>query len=266
MLLLISCAYGCDSAFGIRSTVLVEPIDATQAIDAAPHASCGTSSSNARDEDGDGVANDIDDCPGIYDLQQHDTDGDGVGDLCDPHPVVPIDRFVDTTYFDDNLGCWIPDQIANWSVANGSVTTPVTGPATMSLEYTSLAHPTSKPTVEIQFSLVGEDPSQPTNSSYGVQIVLAYPNSQANCFAGAYHAAIASYIAAGGQTTNIGTDLHMGTHRLTFSRDGSNLVCVLDESVSSMATDSGTIGPVNVTLQTGGGAVKIDYVMFYGSD
>lgn len=40
------------------------------------------------DEDGDGIANAEDTCPNLANPDQHDVDGDGVGDLCDPHPYL----------------------------------------------------------------------------------------------------------------------------------------------------------------------------------
>jgi hypothetical protein len=44
------------------------------------------------DEDCDGFADIADNCPGVVNLDQADTDHDGVGDLCDPEPVKPGDR------------------------------------------------------------------------------------------------------------------------------------------------------------------------------
>src|SRR5262249_51413446 len=38
----------------------------------------------APDTDGDGVGDDLDDCPAVANGDQADVDGDGVGDLCDP--------------------------------------------------------------------------------------------------------------------------------------------------------------------------------------
>jgi hypothetical protein len=38
------------------------------------------------DWDGDGVADDVDNCPLIANTDQSDTDGDGLGDACDPNP------------------------------------------------------------------------------------------------------------------------------------------------------------------------------------
>ena len=39
------------------------------------------------DRDGDGLANDADNCPGISNADQADGDGDGIGDLCDGCPI-----------------------------------------------------------------------------------------------------------------------------------------------------------------------------------
>ena len=40
------------------------------------------------DADGDGVADNLDNCPNVYNPNQTDTDGDGIGDLCDNNTVV----------------------------------------------------------------------------------------------------------------------------------------------------------------------------------
>jgi hypothetical protein len=41
------------------------------------------------DTDGDGVPSGIDNCPNVPNLDQSDRDGDGLGDVCDPHPETP---------------------------------------------------------------------------------------------------------------------------------------------------------------------------------
>jgi hypothetical protein len=41
---------------------------------------------SAEDTDGDGVADNSDNCPGVSNPEQTDTDGDGQGDVCDPTP------------------------------------------------------------------------------------------------------------------------------------------------------------------------------------
>ncbi len=50
-----------------------------RAIDAPP----------GHDEDGDGVADAVDNCPQLPNADQADLDGDGVGDACDPEPTLP---------------------------------------------------------------------------------------------------------------------------------------------------------------------------------
>jgi hypothetical protein len=41
------------------------------------------------DDDGDGVADLVDNCPAVYNPAQEDTDRDGVGDVCDDCPDAP---------------------------------------------------------------------------------------------------------------------------------------------------------------------------------
>ena len=46
----------------------------------------------SNDNDKDGIINDEDNCPEIANADQADTDGDDIGDVCDPNPL-PIDTF-----------------------------------------------------------------------------------------------------------------------------------------------------------------------------
>ncbi|MFP3908680.1 MAG: C25 family cysteine peptidase, partial [Archaeoglobaceae archaeon] len=43
------------------------------------------------DSDGDGVPDDVDNCPTVYNPQQKDLDGDGIGNLCDPVNRIYVD-------------------------------------------------------------------------------------------------------------------------------------------------------------------------------
>jgi hypothetical protein len=53
------------------------------------------------DIDGDCIADEADNCPGVANAHQDDSDGDGVGDLCDQHPMAKGDRIVFFTAFGD---------------------------------------------------------------------------------------------------------------------------------------------------------------------
>jgi len=44
---------------------------------------------NSTDTDGDGVADNLDNCPLVSNSDQRDSDGDGIGNVCDPTPLLP---------------------------------------------------------------------------------------------------------------------------------------------------------------------------------
>ncbi|MGE5184848.1 MAG: thrombospondin type 3 repeat-containing protein [Acidobacteriota bacterium] len=66
----------------------------------------------AHDEDGDGVADAIDNCPHVANVDQADGDGDGVGDVCDPNPGVARDHIA---FFDPFTG-----PRPEWTVAGNA--------------------------------------------------------------------------------------------------------------------------------------------------
>src|SRR5258708_39010691 len=103
---------GCDGLIGLHATGLA---DATAQPTCEPGA-------NMLDEDGDGIANGLDDCPGIANATQDDGDSDGVGDPCDPYRILTGDSIVDTSYFETSLACWMPDVDASWTLGGGSLT------------------------------------------------------------------------------------------------------------------------------------------------
>lgn len=80
---------GCNPVFGIERTELIDvPVD----VD------CATVTP---DEDGDCIANDADNCPGVANTAQADFDADGLGDECDPRRSTAGDRLVWFDSFDD---------------------------------------------------------------------------------------------------------------------------------------------------------------------
>ncbi len=81
--------------------------------------SCSKSDDIVADQDGDGIENSLDNCPEVSNPDQRDTDGDGIGDLCDePNINVPIefpfDLIVDT-FFDSNVRAIEPAYGYSWA-------------------------------------------------------------------------------------------------------------------------------------------------------
>lgn len=107
---------GCDVVFRIdrldESLADAQaPYDASNDGDAPPQqANCET---DTHDEDGDGVADACDRCPGIAD-DGNDSDTDGVGDVCDPssqsmHEIALFLSFAGTDIWNTVAGNWPRD-------------------------------------------------------------------------------------------------------------------------------------------------------------
>ena len=75
---------GCDQIIHLHATTMIDASPCTLKPD----------DPNFHDEDGDGIENDCDNCPGIFNQDQKDQDGDGVGDACDPHLTLKGDQLV----------------------------------------------------------------------------------------------------------------------------------------------------------------------------
>lgn len=77
------------------------------------------------DADGDGIPKTVDVCPEVYDPEQKDQDGDGVGDLCDPDHAPPLQNGPVTDLHAEHVtpyGAWFnftsPRTVKNgWSAA-----------------------------------------------------------------------------------------------------------------------------------------------------
>jgi hypothetical protein len=105
---------GCDQTFGLQLVTTA---------DAMLDASCGIP-----DEDGDCIADDVDNCPGQYNPgQTNELEGanpDGVGDLCDMDPTRPGDQVIAFEGFNDPVSAmtaWTVPPGAKWQFRAGFV-------------------------------------------------------------------------------------------------------------------------------------------------
>ena len=73
------------------------------------------------DEDDDKLTDDSDNCPGVANADQLESDGDGIGDACDPHPAT-IDRILISDLFNGTTHELTADP-STWSLADGRLTT-----------------------------------------------------------------------------------------------------------------------------------------------
>lgn len=80
-------AGGCDRLFAVPFTP-----DAFE---------CTKLASDLDDADADCVADELDNCPGYANFDQADSEGDGVGDACDPDPDARGDSLLEFEDFDD---------------------------------------------------------------------------------------------------------------------------------------------------------------------
>ena len=121
---------GCDSVFDLHRP---------PQLDAPP-----------ADEDGDGIADATDPCPGTFDAGE-DRDGDDLPDACDPHPDTAGDTLRSFASFEDGFGGWVPTDVGAWSfegalhnLADTGIALPASGAghfATIELGYTATTYP-----------------------------------------------------------------------------------------------------------------------------
>jgi hypothetical protein len=146
----------CDDVFGLERHDRV--IDAPHPIDTVD----GTVLAN-HDEDSDGKDDNIDVCPNVADSEQADSDGDGVGDDCDPFPGQGGDR---RYYFSTLQG------FADWNVVVGDWTQAVDAVRVTERSGNQLAvlnrPPVDNPTV---IAVIEQPTSSASGVDYGVMLV-----------------------------------------------------------------------------------------------
>lgn len=160
---------GCNQVFGLDKTA---PRGPDAAIDAPP---------SSDDEDGDGFANESDNCPGVYNPDQTDQDGDLVGDVCDPHPATKGDHIVQAEYFNGPTTTWTPDTVAHWQF-DGSGSYVTTGaPETTVANMTWTVVPTvTAPTLEVGITIVANTDTTPR--LHFLEGDLEITNDVADCY------------------------------------------------------------------------------------
>ncbi len=110
----------------------------------------------AHDEDHDGLADEIDNCPNRPNPAQADGDGDGVGDACDPHPGAAIDSIARFYSFASDSGDLILDQ-GSLSFTDDDAVLDSTNDV-----YASLIAPTlsATETLTASFTVIATDPGR----------------------------------------------------------------------------------------------------------
>lgn len=119
-------------------------------IDELPPAP-GCAQVTSHDEDGDGVRDGCDICPGIAD-DQADTDGDGVGDACDPDPATAQQLVMFEAFADAPASRWTVESGA-WMFAPDAAVfdSPQAGYSVLAAN----THPTPPEVIEVGLTIDG---------------------------------------------------------------------------------------------------------------
>ena len=143
---------GCDRFLQLSTVHAFDAAEVDATVDVAPA---------NHDEDGDGIDDNFDNCPADANANQADLDGDRVGDVCDPHPTLPIDRIryfdsfrtLDTSKWLIGGGDWVAgaDAVVQDFGSKGVGI----GNATLLLD---LGVELVDPSIEVHIATIGEDP------------------------------------------------------------------------------------------------------------
>jgi hypothetical protein len=165
-------ASGCNLLLGLDPTDRA-PIDAPVELDGPPPPidalvpdAIGIDANQVvgHDEDGDGVDDGLDVCPGVFDAAQGDGDEDGVGDACDPNVNDKTDRLLFFDGFGSDAGHWT-GQRGSWVVIDDSLQQLDTSVASglAAADYELVTHPAI--TVVVAGSVISQQAYNGTDTS-----------------------------------------------------------------------------------------------------
>ena len=130
------------------------------------------------DEDGDNLADTADSCPGVPGVQL-DTDGDGVGDQCDPHLMRAGDRIAMADYFAAEPIRFSLDDPAKWSVHDDVIET--VAATDMTDSQMTLQVIGQEVSVELKLTPLAYDPVDSTPPQPNLTVGIAYTTAMGGC-------------------------------------------------------------------------------------
>lgn len=213
------------------------------------------------DEDGDGVNDSCDGCPGTFTPTQDDSDGDGVGDPCDPESSIPRQRIL---WF-DGFNSDQPEWNTNDPIVAGQRIIDVAAADSNAL----LMIPGDHFTLEVagQITAVGAAPNQIllsaqplADDSYYVELIDSGTGRRRSLM----HALGTSYTELDGVTDN-GIAIPTGVLRMTLDVAPDRMqaqVAIEPDTAILASTSTPPISSMYSVLYVRGLSVALDYAIW----
>jgi hypothetical protein len=249
LLAIVGALAGCNYVFGIDDTI---ERDAGQVV-------------FVHDEDGDGIGDGSDNCPGIPNADQLNTEAahDPVGDVCDEHPTDGVDSILSRAMFDDDLANWLPTPASEWILADDGVT----NGGGLVLQSLALVVPPTNPTIEVRFTVL-----ELLAVTQRVVALELRTDTLTSCWLVSRMSDGATEVQVsppGGAMNSLGflaTPLvENQTYRIRFTRDASGVRCT-DGAEDFRDPTPGNIRQVTARIGFSGIRAKVQYLVLYGDD
>jgi hypothetical protein len=242
----------CNQVLGIGETHL--PVDANACL-------LHPGDPGFHDEDGDGLADQCDNCPTTSNPPvngaQPDGDGDGVGDACDPHPQLRGDKIVEVEYFyGDAFGTWTPNS-QGWTTDADSISSPAGTTGTTSLDHGQFV--ARFPTMDVHFTVLA------VSSTYKLELALDYPGFGSDCYIdeevdGPY---IWADNSGGGGGVGFGDVTAGHSYVARMSRDLTQITCAIADGTATATNDDLNDTSVTPRIDVEHMQVQIDSITLY---